>query len=144
MTTGAAVLLVLEPTAPRWDDNPLLTAQRSAAVREVEIAYVAPSAAESVAAESVDGAATCWITAEGLLDPGLPAGVPRVRLLVVGSDEPQLGEGQKRALLDAVRSILGPRGPERVPVRLALGPADELPAAVEDLRDFLVLKQIIK
>jgi len=143
MTLGAAVLLLLAPPRYPWEGNPLLTAERRMAVREVEIAYApADAAGESAAPDGLTDDTTCRITASGGCLWAL--GGPRVRLVVVGSEEAKLGERQKQALLDAVRSIFGRRGPEAVPVRLAVGADEELPAAVKDLRDFLVLKQIIK
>jgi len=143
MTTGAAVLQLLEPRLIPWNGNPLLTAERGTPVREVEIAYApADAAGESAAPDGLTDDTTCRITADGECLWAL--GGPRVRLVVVGSEERQLGERQKLALLDVVRSIFERRGPEAVPVRLAVGADEELPAAVKDLRDFLVLKQIIK
>lgn len=149
MTLGARLLLWMEPSPPpQWQADPSLMAQRGGAVREVEITY----------ADSGDGfeglirdlATTddsiCVIDALGGTE-WEPRG-PRVRLLVLGSNAPRLGEAQKRTLLAALGTFSHEAGDDSVRFRLSTSSDPQqtpgLSAQATDLRELLVRKQIIR
>lgn len=150
MTLGLSLLLGLEgwigAKRPNWSGDTMLAAERGGPV-QVEVCYAA--SAEEAAGLAAESSQSLLI-----IDP---RGEPRVerwrvgalvRVVLVGSDAPELSDAQKRMLLAALGAFSQDSGVDVVPVRLAPDSDPErnpeLPPQAGDLRRLLVRKGIIQ
>lgn len=136
MTVGASVLLWIEPSTRGWSSATLLMAESARAIQEVQIVYTRAG---------VDpGSYECMVLPGGQCK-WRPNG-SRIRLVVIGSDAPELPRAQAETLLAVFGSMTQRHGLDLD--RVWLHPASdarlhpELPVQAHDLCDLLVRKGI--
>jgi hypothetical protein len=140
MTGGVLVLAgfekLLYPLRPRYVADINLTALTPAEQAAVDVEVLCTAEADLPAAEDADDFR--------IYPNGQIAGEVRgqhVRLVVVSPDGHTLADDQKRALLGALKALVGDRDGDVAPVRVVQA---EGTAAPEELRRFLALKGIIR